>query len=171
MDGKALVLLSMMLALLVACTSRREGAAPVEAGAAAGPYGGPTVADSLYFTLERTPCLGPCPAYRIHLYRSGYATYEGISHVERMGMHATRIGTDTLRALLDEFERSGFFGLRPTYDGPITDVPSTIMRMVFVGKDHTVHARVKVPQVFTDLAAFAEELLLPNAWKPLPMQE
>lgn len=163
----------LLCVLAVACTGRKNsGESDTASGnGAASPYGGHSVGDSLFFSLERTPCLGMCKAYRINVYRSGHATYEGVVHVERMGMHRTRIGGDTLRTLLEEAERIGFWELNATYDGPVTDLPSTIIRVVSGESDHTVTARVKTPPAFRAFAEFADELLVPNAWKPVQLRD
>jgi hypothetical protein len=129
-------------------------------------FGGPGPADSLFFSMERTPCFGKCPAYRINVYRSGYATYTGISFTERTGEHAGRVGPETMQALLAKAEAINFFGLQDKYDGQVTDLPSTIVRIVSQGRDKKVVARHKVPQEFKDFAKQADELLLGTDWKP-----
>lgn len=134
-------------------------------------YGGTTKGDSLFFFLERTPCFGTCKAYRISVYRSGYARYEGRSNVEKEGLHEARIGADTLALLLNEAEAIGFFGLKDSYDAPVTDLPSTIVRIVADGKDKRVLARVGTPAPFKAYVEQVEGLLLPVAWKPLKAED
>jgi hypothetical protein len=133
--------------------------------------GGPTPADSLFFTLERTPCFGKCKAYRINVYRSGYATFEGRVNVEQEGMNNGWIGKDTLEILLKEAERIEFFGLNDSYDSPATDLPSSIIRVVANGKNKRVVGRVGTPAAFTQFFSKAETLLYPVAWKPMPKSE
>ena len=87
-----------------------------------------------------------CLSYRIHVYRSGYATWEAWGTWEKMGLHhrGGRTGRDTLEALLNEAERIGYFGLEDKYDGPVTDLPSTLYRMVSGERDKAITARYKV---------------------------
>jgi hypothetical protein len=134
-------------------------------------YGGEGRTDSLFFSFERTPCFGMCPAFRLNVYRSGYATYEGRSHVEREGMHEGRVGMDTLALLLKEAEAIGFFALEDRYDSQVTDLPSLIIRIVSKGRDKKVVARVGYPEKLRNYATFVEELMLPLAWKPIRPQE
>jgi hypothetical protein len=134
-------------------------------------YGGAAKGDSLFFFLERTPCFGTCKAYRISVYRSGYARYEGRSNVEKEGLHEARIGADTLALLLREAEAMGFFGLKDSYDSQVTDLPSTIVRIVADGRDKRVLARVGTPPAFKAYVEQVERLLLPVAWKPVKAQE
>jgi hypothetical protein len=127
-----------------------------------------TAADSLVLSIERTPCFGMCKAYRLHVYRSGYATYEGRVNVEKQGMHEARIGRDTLEAILREAERIAFFDLDDVYDSPVTDLPSTIIHIAMDKRDKRVLGRVGTPAKFRAFAEYIEELLLPVAWKPIP---
>ncbi len=39
-------------------------------------------------TLERGPCLGTCPIYRITLRSDGTGTYVGWNHAERIGVYS-----------------------------------------------------------------------------------
>jgi Domain of unknown function (DUF6438) len=134
-------------------------------------FGGPTPADSLFFSLERTPCFGKCPAYRINVYRSGYATYKGLSHAKLEGDHTSHVSADTMALLLAKAETIGFFAMQDKYDGQVTDLPSTIIRVVSKDRDKKVVARHKVPPEFKAFAAYADSLLLPLPWNQLPTQE
>ncbi len=133
-------------------------------------FGGPSPADSLFFSLERTPCFGKCPAYRINVYRSGLATYKGISHSKFEGDHKGRMSADTLALLLAKAESLGFFAMQDKYDGQVTDLPSTIIRVISKERDKKVVARHKIPAEFKELSAYADELLLGVSWQPVPAQ-
>lgn len=133
--------------------------------------GGASPADSLVISLQRTPCFGQCKAYTINVYRSGYATFNGRSNVELEGLHHARVGLDTLRTLLAEAERIGFYQLDDVYDRNVTDLPSSILRLVGNGKDKRVVGRVGTPENFTRFFTKAEEMLFPIAWRPAPKAE
>ncbi|MEO8067360.1 MAG: DUF6438 domain-containing protein [Flavobacteriales bacterium] len=133
-------------------------------------FGGTGAADSLFFSIKRTPCFGKCPVYQINVYRSGYATYTGTNNTDLLGDHVGHIGADTLALLLNKAEALGFFGLQDKYDGQVTDLPSTIVRVVSKDRNKQVLGRVKAPQAFKDLVLYAEELLLKAPWKPLETQ-
>lgn len=135
--------------------------------APASPLGGATRADSLFFTIERTPCFGTCKAYRIEVYRSGYATYNGRSNMEKQGPHSAWISEETMAALLAHAEAAGFFAMQDTYDADVTDLPSTTIRIIADGKDKKVMGRVGQPAAFKALVVQIEELLLPVPWKPV----
>jgi len=159
-------------ALALACNTNRPvtTAEPVvdqEAAAPAPQLGGAGKADTLFLSLERTPCFGQCKAYRIDLYRSGYATYDGRGNVERMGRHSARIGVDSMITMLNRADELGFFSLQAKYDAEVTDLPSTVLRIIADGRDKKVLGRVGQPQAFKALVAEIESLLLPVAWVPV----
>lgn len=134
-------------------------------------YGGAGEADSLFFSLERTPCFGQCKTYRIQVFRSGFAVYEGSSFVEKIGTHHGRVGSDTLALLLRKAEEIDFFNLEDRYDSQVTDLPSTIVQVVANGRNKRVVARVGTPPALKSFAAYADELLFPLPWKPqLPVE-
>ncbi len=155
----------------VVSTGQQEASPATSSTVAAVPppvLGGVGQADSLVFTLQRTPCFGACKVYVINVYRSGYATYDGRANVEPTGKHYAYIGPDVAKALLDDAERSGFFALEDVYDRDVTDLPSSIMRVVGKGRDKRVVARVGTPESFRELFGRAEQTLFSMPWKPLP---
>lgn len=163
--------------VLIACAAQQNtsgsggDASPVAASPQVPTLGGAGKADSLVISLQRTPCFGTCKAYVINVYRSGYATFEGRSHVELEGMHHTRIGQDTIARILEDAERTGFYQFNDKYDRDVTDLPSSIMRLVANGKDKRVAARIGAPESFKLLFERAEGLLYPVVWRPMPKVE
>jgi hypothetical protein len=157
---RALTLLIALLGLgMLACDGPRKAVGDDQR------FGSAT--DSLFFSLERTPCFGKCPAYTVTIHRSGHATYEGRSFAPRQGMHTGRVDRTTMEALLARAEAIGFFGLADSYDGPVTDLPSTIIRIVSGDRDKRIVARYRTPP---DLKAFAQQadtLLKDVAWTPV----
>lgn len=171
------LLIPALALLAAACSSNRPAsssesapdpvAAVTEAPVQAPQLGGKGKADTLFLSLERTPCFGTCKAYRIDVYRSGHARYDGRLNVEKEGPHQARIGSDTLMTILHRAEELGFFGMEAKYDAEVTDLPSTVLRIVADGRDKKVLGRVGQPQAFKQLVAEVEALLLPVAWRPI----
>ncbi len=158
--------------LLFACKSKQTSADNGSVGAAGNEQaqlGGKAAADSLFLNFQRTPCFGTCKAYRINLYRSGHATFEGVAHMEKEGMHRAVVGRDTMEMILAEARSMGFFDLKDEYDSQVTDLPSTIIRIHADGVDKQVIGRVGTPESFKALANKLDELLLPVPWVPMPV--
>lgn len=112
--------------------------------------------DTLLISFSKTPCFGQCPVYKVHVYESGYATYEGINFVDRMGMYATRLSGAEVEELFALAREAGFFGFERTYDHPgLQDLPSTTLMMDGGGKRNHVTIRYDVPR---NVKSFFEEM-------------
>lgn len=120
--------------------------------------------DSVFFSLERTPCFGTCPTFKITIMQDGSAVYEGRRFAPREGRYTGQVDDATMQALLEEAKARGFFAMDDVYDRPVTDLPSVIIRVNAEGRDKQVIGRVGPPQAFKNFTQRAEELLAPIAW-------
>ncbi len=120
--------------------------------------------DPVFFSLERTPCFGKCPAYTVTIMADGTARYKGRSNAPREGEFTGKVDKATMQALFDRATAIGFFGYQDKYDSQVTDIPSTIIRLNADGKDKKVLGRVKTPPAFKPFAAYADSLLAPVVW-------
>jgi hypothetical protein len=66
-------------------------------------------------TLERTPCRGPCPAYKVTVLGTGEVEYAGSANVSRAGTHRWRISRRRLQRLAEALERAKFPRLEDEY--------------------------------------------------------
>jgi hypothetical protein len=94
--------------------------------------------DSFSVVLERTACLGTCPAYTVKLYGSGLVEYFGTYNVDALGSRNTRIDPNKVRNLVPAFNAVGFLGLRDRYAEGCTDMPTAIISIAFDGKTKRV---------------------------------
>ncbi len=120
--------------------------------------------DSVFFSLERTPCFGTCPTYKITIFQDGSAVYEGRRFAPREGRYTGRVDAATMKALKEEAEARGFFAMDDVYDRPVTDLPSVIIRVHADARDKQVVGRVAPPQAFKNFTQRAEELLANIEW-------
>lgn len=65
--------------------------------------------------LQRTPCHGPCPVYRVTVFGSGEVEYFGEAHVARAGAHRWKISGRRLERLAEAFERARYSRLEDRY--------------------------------------------------------
>jgi hypothetical protein len=100
--------------------------------------------------LERGPCFGTCPIYRISLRSDGTAKYTGWSNVERVGVYTGSIAPDAFMRLAQEVEASGFWEFQESYLQPVNDLPvvrTTARREDAKRKVIRDHGAVGVPAV------------------------
>ena len=97
-------------------------------------------------TLERTPCFGSCPAYKISIYGNGLVIYEGKDFVKLKDTADSRITKDQVQELVQEFQRLDYMKLPDNFGNDEktcpesgTDYPSAITSFNWEGKQKTVH--------------------------------
>ncbi len=122
--------------------------------------------DSLVISFDKTPCFGRCPVYKVKVYQSGFALYEGINFAEKMGMYSVRFTQKQIDDIYKDALAIGYFELDSEYNDPlVTDLPSTISRINYMGKDKRIKARINVPKALKDFHDNLAVTLLEKDWK------
>jgi len=67
-------------------------------------------------TLERTPCYGTCPVYRVEVSSDGMVKYEGKSDVAVKGLQTHMVSSSDIDFLREAIKRIHFSELRSTYE-------------------------------------------------------
>jgi hypothetical protein len=78
-------------------------------------------------TLERTPCFGGCPIYKVTLRSDGTATYDGMRNVDKIGKYEGRFWDRDFERLSNVIDKFGYWKLNEKYRLPITDQASQIL--------------------------------------------
>ena len=123
--------------------------------------------DSLFASIERTPCYGRCPTYKISIYKSGYVIYEGIRFVDRLGTYSTHISEKQIKAIISKAGEIGYFDLNEIYDSPVTDLPSTITYLSVKGQKKTIKNRVRGPETLKEYEKYFDALFEDAEWKKI----
>ena len=146
-----------------------NGAAPDSSGAT--PSAAPAVTR---VTLERKPCFGTCPVYRVSVAEDGAVAFEGVRHVDSVGSFTGRIAAERVAALARLFEDHDYFTLDDKYAyGEAncaqygTDAP-TVITSVTIG-DRTKRVEhdlgcAGVPKRLSDLESGIDEIVGTSRW-------
>ncbi len=96
-------------------------------------------------TLERGPCYGTCPVYKLRITSAGIVEYEGLRFVARMGKVTDTLPRDSVTALAAAFDSAGYSAMADRYvDGEPacgalhTDAPTIITSITIQGKTKRV---------------------------------
>lgn len=96
-------------------------------------------------TLERTPCFGTCPVYRVSLRRDGTVEFVGERFVTQEGRVTAAITPGAVDSLVAELEAGGYFGFAERYlhGEPAcglyaTDSPTVITRVTSSGRSREI---------------------------------
>lgn len=112
--------------------------------------------------FKKTVCLGACPVYSVKIYDNGYISYIGESHVPIIGQKSGYINKEDLDRIIIKADAIDFFNLDNTYDGNVTDLPSTFITINLNGKKKTVHARYEYPDQLSDLMSLVHDIIIKN---------
>jgi hypothetical protein len=94
---------------------------------------------SVKITLQRTSCLGSCPAYAVEI-RDGVVQYRGGYGTAIQGEHKGEITRLELQQLIDEFRRADYMNPRSQFGGK--DVDSAVVIAVMDAPLHTISVSI-----------------------------
>ncbi len=125
-------------------------------------------------TLERKPCFGTCPVYRVSVAEDGAVVFEGVRHVDSVGSFAGRIDAQRVAALARLFDEHDYFALddkyafgEPNCPSYGTDAPTVITSVTIGGRSKRVEHDLGcagVPQRLHDLEWRIDEIVGTSRW-------
>ena len=123
---------------------------------------------SLRIRLERTMCLGSCPAYSVEISGDGSVVYNGSYCVAEKGERRASISQAEVVELVQKFRDADYFALHDRYAGQITDQPRQITSLRFDGHAKTVEDYVGrsagMPRVVTALEEAIDKAAGTERW-------
>lgn len=125
----------MIRALAAAAAVLAALSAPTCGRHAAGPALRPDSAVTI--SLERTPCYGTCPSYKVTVSTTDIV-FEGKRYVVALGKYAGKVEANIVRELAKNFLAADFYSLHDEYRTRITDLPTYILSIVIDGHRKTV---------------------------------
>ncbi|MCS7076408.1 MAG: DUF6438 domain-containing protein [Bacteroidia bacterium] len=91
--------------------------------------------NSLVITIEREPCRGFCPAYKMTIYGDGTVEYEGKRNVDNIGKFEKKISKSKVQELLKAFQEANYMNLENEYDDPsVADAVAVYTSIKFIDK-------------------------------------
>jgi hypothetical protein len=153
-----------------------SAAACARNGASSSPDKKPSesVAAAPVISLERTPCFGSCPVYRVEVSASGEVRYEGKAHVRKAGVATGNVTKEQVRRLLSDLESAGYFAFPERYTAGepacgryVTDSPTVITSATVGGRTKTVthdYGCSGAPGALTVLERRIDDVLSSGQW-------
>ncbi|PCJ26349.1 MAG: hypothetical protein COA97_06090 [Flavobacteriales bacterium] len=123
------------------------------------------VKESIFLTMERTPCFGKCPSYKITIFNTGNVIYEGFTFAEKEGKHTKKLSQKQLLEIKSQIEIINLFELEDKYDSQITDIPSTHLYVVYKGQKKKILDRVGGPKELKRFEKLIDFLVIDNNLK------
>jgi Domain of unknown function (DUF6438) len=85
--------------------------------------------NTLLVSLQRTPCFGQCPVFKIELFGDGKVVYVGQAFSKRVGTYRATASPEFIKAIQQkaaDIKYLSFDTKYPKGESMITDIPSTI---------------------------------------------
>ncbi len=140
----------------------------IPVGCAEPPTPTPDDISDVVITLERGPCFGACPVYKLTIYGDGRVVYQGIRFVAVEGNRTASISEEKVRQLVNEFQKIDYFSLNDEYvDVTATDMPTAITFISVNGQTKTVahyHGDFDAPEELTALEDKIDEIVSTERW-------
>lgn len=112
------------------------------------------------FKIEKTPCFGDCPVFKVSINETGKVTYKGIENVLAIGVQEFQLSDKEFNTLKEKLEKNNFSSFQKKYDNPkIMDLPSTFISY----NGEQIEVRLwsdEVPTELIDVKEYVEGILL-----------
>ena len=116
-------------------------------------------------SLEKTTCLGTCPAYKFLVYPNGVVKYSGYKFVDRIGDYQAKINDEEIGKLKEAFENAHFFDFANVYSANMTDLPTTYLYYDNGNQNSKVTDYFGAPKELKSLESFVEAFIETIDWK------
>jgi hypothetical protein len=126
--------------------------------------GGLAEAQPTKISLERTPCFGTCPVYKLTVHSDGKVEYEGKEYVKEKGSRSSKIDQKLFLRLMKKVDAIGFFKLNDRYEGRVTDLPTRITTVTKGDVSKTVRNYYGGPKGLRDLEQLIDEVTNSAQW-------
>ncbi len=123
------------------------------------------IKESIFITMERTPCFGKCPNYKITIFNTGNVVYEGLQFAEKQGKFTKKLNKTQLIELEEQIEYLKIFALKNAYDSKITDIPSCILFINYKEKKKKILDRDGAPEELKRFEKLIDALIITNDLK------
>ena len=114
---------------------------------------------NIMVSLQRTPCFGQCPVFKIQLFNDGQALYEGKAHCKRVGIYKSVASFELMKTIQQKAILINYLSLNERYpkgESMITDIPTTIS-YVKVGTDSKmIYNNYDAPRELVDFEHWLE---------------
>lgn len=99
--------------------------------------------------LEKTSCMGSCPAYVLKIFNDGSMLIDAKENLDFTGLHKSQLNKKELNGLIDRFESIDFFSLNDSYKSFMMDLPTKYISYTKNGQTKRIMAYDKIPPKLT----------------------
>ncbi|MBK8847961.1 MAG: hypothetical protein IPO27_16100 [Bacteroidetes bacterium] len=146
----------LLLIVFVCCKPKKEVAAATSVD----------YSDSIFLIIDKSPCFGACPTYKMIIYNNGYATMRASKNVPQVGNFNRRFSPQEIEQLSKKIEEIRFFDLKDEYnDTLIMDLPFTTIAAHRRGAVKSILCRFEIPDPLNNFVMSFDTLIGSPVWK------
>lgn len=163
-----------LLRLASAATLAGACAPPSPRAPAADGRPSPEASPADRISLERGPCFGTCPVYRVTLDRAGTVTFEGRRFVADTGVSLGSASPGAVDSLFTELAAAGYFDFAERYvagepgcERYATDLPTVVTEVAAGGRIRRIehdHGCAEAPAALSKLEGTIDEVAGVGRW-------
>lgn len=120
-------------------------------------------------SMTRTPCLGSCPSFDIHIFTNGDVQLLAKDFLDISGKFKSKLSKKEFSRLLTIFEESNFSHFQKLYTSNKSDLPTTFL--TYRNKSNNVAITVEdydqAPQGLKKLETIVQDLIKTLNWKQI----
>ncbi|HEX3810361.1 MAG TPA: DUF6438 domain-containing protein [Rhizomicrobium sp.] len=124
--------------------------------------------NTLRITLQRSPCFGRCPTYKVEIHGDGTVIYRGGSFVAVTGERSVKIAPEKVRDLYTLFRKADYFWLNDSYTAQVTDLPSFTTSISYDGHSKSVRdyagRMIGMPEIVGELELAIDDAANSEQW-------
>jgi hypothetical protein len=96
--------------------------------------------NQLVFSIEKGPCFGKCPEYKVEVFANGEAQLNGVRNVEHVGDYKTQLPAAFIKEIADSINALNIADLDTNYVNKyLTDFPATDLIFDLNGVQKRIH--------------------------------
>ena len=122
------------------------------------------LSDTIFASIQRTPCYGRCPIYEAIIYNSGFVVYKGVLNVDKIGTYTSRLNGRQIEEIKRKATEINYFDMETQYDSPVTDLPTTITSLKLGNLKKKIKNRVGGPVTLKEYETVIENILSSLSW-------
>lgn len=103
-------------------------------------------------TMERTPCFGTCPSYRLDVNMDGKVVFTSRAFTEFEGTYEKKFAAEKATAIFKKFETYQVDTCSEEYNSLIADVPGVFYTIKYANKEQHINNAHFGPEYLNDLA-------------------
>lgn len=128
----------------------------------------PKVDNNLMVSLQRTPCFGQCPAFKIQLFTDGKVVYEGKAYCKRIGTHKATASPELIKVIQQKANEIKYLSLNEKYpkgESMITDIPTTVSYIKIGSDSKMIYNNYDAPTELIEFERWLEQQFEGLKWE------